>query len=298
MPASESIHVHDLTVGEPPPDAPTVILIHGITANGLSWGVVAAELARRHGPGTIRLLAPDLRGRGASPGTGAARGLAGHVADLRDLAADLPGKPLLVGHSMGAFVAALAVAEDPAVYAGAVLVDGGLAIPPPPELDIDATLTAVIGPAMTRLSMRFADEQAYLDFWRQHPALGPSVDGPQAEQVRAYLRHDLVPAEDGGLRSSCEVAEIRADGADVLTDQATLSAVRRAAAAGVPLEFVWAERGLQDEPTGLYDEQRLAALAVPEQVRVSHAADTNHYTVILGEQGVGVVADAVDRLLR
>ena len=41
----------------------------------------------------------------------------------------------------------------------------------PAGLDIDAALHAVIGPAMARLSMRFADAEAYLDFWREHPAL-------------------------------------------------------------------------------------------------------------------------------
>ena len=35
-------------------------------------------------------------------------------------------------------------------------------------LMIVAALTAVIGPAMTRLSMRFASPEAYLDFWRVH----------------------------------------------------------------------------------------------------------------------------------
>ncbi len=46
--------------------APTVLALHGITSNGRAWDAVARELG-----GDVRLLAPDLRGRGdagRSPG--------------------------------------------------------------------------------------------------------------------------------------------------------------------------------------------------------------------------------------
>ena len=35
------------------------------------------------------------------------------------------------------------------------------------------------------------------------------------------------------------------------------------AEAGVPVEHLWAARGMLDEAQGLYDEARLAALEVP-----------------------------------
>ena len=71
---------------------------------------------------------------------------------------------------------------------GAELVDGGVGFPAPDGTDIDAALQAVIGPAMQRLSMRFASSGAYLDFWRAHPALGPVFDGPAARDLTRYLR--------------------------------------------------------------------------------------------------------------
>ena len=61
-----SLAIHDLSLGSPAADAPVVLAVHGITANGLSWRRVADELGRRHGPGAVRFLAPDLRGRGDS----------------------------------------------------------------------------------------------------------------------------------------------------------------------------------------------------------------------------------------
>ncbi|HET6666283.1 MAG TPA: alpha/beta fold hydrolase, partial [Intrasporangium sp.] len=103
-----SLAIHDLTVGEAREGAPVVVAVHGITANGLSWRRVADEIDRRHGPGAVRFLAPDLRGRGGSRRVPGPYGLAAHVEDLSSIASIFAAAPLLVGHSMGAFVSALA----------------------------------------------------------------------------------------------------------------------------------------------------------------------------------------------
>ena len=293
-----SLAVHDLTVGEAEATAPVVLAVHGITANGLSWRVVADEVARRHGPGRVRVLAPDLRGRGASRSAPGPYGLAAHADDVARIASTFGARPVLVGHSMGAFVVALAAARHPERFAGVVLVDGGLAFPAPEGLDIDAALQAVIGPAMDLLRMRFEDEDAYLAFWASHPAIGPALAGPAGAAVADYLAHDLVPVGDGGtdLRSTCVLEAVRADGADVLADAETHAAARACVEAGLPVELVWAERGLLDEPQGLYDGGRLTALDLPDEVGVT-GVDANHYTVVLEAAGVRAVADAVDGML-
>jgi len=81
-----------------------------------------------------------------------------------------------------------------------------------------------------------------------------------------------------------------------MADGETHAGLATAVGQGVRAELVWAERGLLDEPQGLYDESRLAALHLPEGVRTTRV-DANHYDVILGDPGVASVADAVDRLL-
>jgi pimeloyl-ACP methyl ester carboxylesterase len=291
-----TVVVHDLSGGPARHGAPVVLAAHGITANGLMWQPVAEELVRRRGPGSVRFLAPDLRGRGASNRVAGPFGLAAHADDLLAVAAEVGDCPVLVGHSMGAFIAALTAATAPGSFRGAVLVDGALAFPAPADLDIDAALQRVIGPAMERLGMRFAGPDAYLAFWARHPGLGPSLEGREAAAVRAYILHDLVEAGDGQWRSACVLDAVRADGADVLADERTHRAVSEAVAHGVPVEFLWASRGLLDEPQGLYDERRLAALEVPSEVRVT-AVDANHYTIVLEEKGVAAVADAIERQL-
>ena len=289
--------VHDLTAGVAADDAPVVLAVHGITANGLSWQLVADELGRRRGPGAVRVLAPDLRGRASSAGAPGPYGLGTHADDLAAVASAFAARPVLVGHSMGAFVAALAAARHPERFSSVVLVDGGLAFPAPADLDADAALQAVLGPAMARRSMRFGSEEEYLGFWAQHPALGPLLDGPAGDATRRYVLHDLVPAADGeGLASSCVLDAVRADGAGVLGDAEAHAAARMALAAGVPVELVWAHRGLLDEPQGLYDPQRLAALSLPEGLRTTDV-DANHYSVLLAPAGVAAVADAVERAL-
>jgi pimeloyl-ACP methyl ester carboxylesterase len=292
-----SLDIHDLSVGDPVPAAPVVLAVHGITANGLSWLCVAEELFRRRGPGSVRFLAPDLRGRACSRYVPGPYGLTTHADDVLAIADVFGTRPVLVGHSMGAFVTALASSRAPERVAGSVLVDGGFAFPPPAEFDIDAALTAVIGPAMTRLSMRFASPDAYLDFWRAHPALGPALDGPQSPEVRQYVLHDLIQTDEGDWVSSCVLEAIRADGADVLAHPETHAGAAKAVASGVSTEFLWAARGLQNEAQGLYDERRIAALSLPADIRVTAIEDVNHYTAVFAPAGTAAVVDAIERRL-
>jgi len=90
---------------------------------------------------------------------------------------------------------------------------------------------------------------------------------------------------------------IRADGADTLADEEVHSGAVKAVVAGVPTELLWAPRGLQNEPQGLYDEGRIAALALPEEIRVTQIPDVNHYTAVFDPAGVETVVDAIERRL-
>jgi pimeloyl-ACP methyl ester carboxylesterase len=262
------------------PDAPTVVAAHGITANALAWARVAQA-----SDGRVTLLAPDLRGRAGSAHLPGPFGIASHA---RDLVAVLDAwglkRAVLAGHSMGAFVAATAAVIEPTRVSSLVLVDGGLGFPTPAGTDIDAVLHAVIGPAMQRLAMTFPDRQAYREFWRAHPALADTFD----DVVDAHVQRDLVGAEPE-LRSSCALAAVRQDGADVVAGESTLRAVHEATA---PTLLLWAPRGLRDEPGGLYTAERLAAAGLdPARVRTEMVDDVNHYTILLGEHGARAVAD-------
>ncbi|GAB3578803.1 alpha/beta hydrolase [Calidifontibacter terrae] len=285
--------VHDLSAPEVDATAPTVVLVHGITANALTWSAVAEQLRSRLGE-KVRLIAPDLRGRAGSREVTDPAGLRAHADDVSAVASAFAygGPPLLVGHSMGAFVAALAGALHPDRFRAVVLVDGGIYLPLPDGLTPDQAIDAVVGPAMARLSMTFADEAAYLDFWADHPAVGPLLAGDHAAAVRDYLLYDLIPAPGGGLRSSCQEAVVRADGRDIMVDSAIGESVSVLAAHEVPMTLVWAARDLMARTPGLYGKARLDALGLPASLR-QISVDTDHYAMVFEPEPVQVIVDAI-----
>ncbi|MGY1795280.1 alpha/beta fold hydrolase [Geodermatophilus sp. SYSU D00525] len=272
------------------PGSPIAVLVHGITANAMAWARVAAALA-----GEFEVVAPDLRGRAGSAGLPGPYGLERHARDVATLldrfgADDDAGADatVLVGHSMGAFVAALAAA-GPArdEVHGLVLVDGGPALAQPPGADVDAMLSAVLGPSLDRLSTSFPDLAAVRAFWARHPAVGPWVDVPS---VAAYLARDLAP---GGppLRSACVPEAVRVDGGDVLLNERVLEATT---SLPVPATLLWATRGLLDQTPGLYDEVRLASLGLePAGITAREVPGTNHYSLLWADEGVAAIADEV-----
>jgi pimeloyl-ACP methyl ester carboxylesterase len=272
------------------PGAPIAVLLHGITANAMAWARVAGALA-----GEFEVVAPDLRGRAASAGLPGPYGLERHAADLTAVLDALGADgdtgaeaTVLVGHSMGAYVATLAaagVARD-RVH-GLVMVDGGLSFPTPPGADVDAILAAVIGPSLDRLSMTFPGLAAVRAFWAQHPAVGPWVDVPS---VAAYLARDLV-GEPPALRSACVLEAVRVDGGDVLLNERVLEATTDLP---VPATLLWATRGFLDQTPGIYDEVRLAQLGLePSGITAHEVPDTNHYSIVWATQGVEAIAAAV-----
>jgi pimeloyl-ACP methyl ester carboxylesterase len=268
------------------PDSPLVVLVHGITANALAWGPVAEALA-----GSVEVVAPDLRGRAASAGLPEPYGVERHAEDVTAILDRFGGgrRTVLVGHSMGAFVTAMAAAgiARGRVH-GLVLVDGGLALAVPPGADLDAVLLASLGPAVERLAMTFADRAAVREFWADHPAVGPWVDDPA---VAAYLDRDLVPAEGGGVRSACNAEAVRVDGGDILLNDRVLEATDNLP---VDATLLWATRGMFDQVPGLYDEVRLSELGL-ELLRVTarEVPGTNHYSILWAPEGVAAVVEAI-----
>ena len=102
------------------PSDPPVLFIHGAGMLAHVWSLIAPGLL----PGW-RLLAPDLRGHGASdwvtPPRYVIEDFVGDLLGLLDLLAPQP--IVLVGHSMGGRIAAWLAAQHPQRVRGLVLVD-------------------------------------------------------------------------------------------------------------------------------------------------------------------------------
>ena len=272
------------------PGAPLVVLVHGITGNALAWGPVAAALA-----GAYEVVAPDLRGRARSAGLPGPYGLSAHAADITALldrfGADADAgaaATVLVGHSMGGFVAALAAAGTARdLVHGLVLVDGGLPFAVPPAADTDAMLAAFLGSSLARLDATFPDLRSVRSFWAGHPAVGRWVDVPA---VTAFLTRDLTGSAPE-LRSAVVRQAVRVDGADMLRNEAVLEATT---GLPVPATLLWATRGMQGETPGLYDEVRLAGMGLPDaHVTAREVPDTDHWSILWSDQGVQAITAAV-----
>jgi pimeloyl-ACP methyl ester carboxylesterase len=262
------------------PGVPRILLVHGITANALAWAGVVEEI-----DGRAELIAVDLRGRAGSRDIEGPWGIDRNAADLVDVL-DALGleQVVLAGHSLGAFVAAAAVAASPARFTRLVAVDGGLGFPLPDAADPDAILEAVVGPAVKKLSMTFADAEAYLDFHRVHPAF----QGNWSPQLAAYLTRDTRELPDGHVVSSCREDAIRADGKQVLLDEKVRTNIN---ALTGDVDFLYAARGLLNEPQALYDESRLDLAGLDRTCAgVTFVPDTNHYTILAPGRGAQAVA--------
>ncbi|MCK2220592.1 alpha/beta hydrolase [Actinomadura sp. ATCC 31491] len=258
-----------------------IIAVHGITASLMAWGAVARRL-----PAGWTLVAMDLRGRGHSAGLPGPYGLPRHAEDVLRVAEHVgaTGDTVLTGHSMGAYVAALAAARRD--FARVVLVDGGIPFPPLPEgVDPDEALAAALGPALDRLRRTYPSAEAYVDFFRAHPAFR----GRWSDDVERYVRYDLT-GPDGALRSRAVAAAVLEDGRWLHTAQAEAAAALEAVKS--PLRLLRAPRGLLDQDTGMLPDDLVAPwTARLPGLRDEVVPDCNHYTILFGERPVATVVD-------
>jgi pimeloyl-ACP methyl ester carboxylesterase len=106
-----------------PPDGVPVLLVHGNVSSAAFWEPLLPRL-----PGTLRVVAPDLRGYGDTDTApvDATRGLGDFADDVAALL-DAPGlfapgaRPVVVGHSLGGGVAMRLLVDHPDRVAGLLL---------------------------------------------------------------------------------------------------------------------------------------------------------------------------------
>jgi lipase len=257
------------------------VAVHGITASAMSWQAVARQM-----PAGWTLAAPDLRGRGHSNDVPGPYGLERHAADVPAVLRRFGVRPVLSGHSTGAYVALLTRDAHPRLARRLVLVDCGLPLPVPDGTDPDTALEATLGPAVARLRQTFASADAYLDFWRAHPALA----GHWTADVEAYLRYDLT-GEPGRLRSRALEEAVRTDYRDQLAAKPIADALGRLTQ---PTPLLLAPAGLAGKPPGLMPPDLVATWQerVP-QLRPQLVPDVNHYTIMFSRHAAAAVARAI-----
>lgn len=193
-----------LMVGEWTASRTPVVAIHGISSTHLLWQWSAAAA-----PG-VRIVAPDLRGRGSSVDVAGPYGLARHRDDVLHVMDSLGiDKAIVAGMSMGGFVATALANVAPDRVSELLLVDGGppMTPPPMPEADSDEPLAD----RLERTERTYARVENYKRTFLA--GVGASLD-PADPLLTEYLRYDLVgQAPELEVRLSPEA--VREDAADV-----------------------------------------------------------------------------------
>jgi lipase len=262
-------------------DVPTVVAVHGITSSHVAWPLLAAAMP------DVRVVAPDLRGRGRSRDLPPPYGMPSHADDVAAVMEHLGiDRAAVVGHSMGGFVSLVLADRHPQRVSSLVLVDGGLPLLPPPGIAPEALAGAVLGPVADRLAMTFADHEAYRDFWREHPAIGREW----THLTGAYVDYDLVDV-DGALRPATRVEALDEDIRELVDGDSVAHALEHLRH---PATWLVAPRGLMDEVPPLYPQAaREHWLAVYPGLPPVDVEDVNHYTIVMLQRGIDQVVPHV-----
>ena len=126
-----------------------------------------------------------------------------------------------------------------------------------------------------------------MDFFRQHPALGPHW----SDLVEEYVRHDVLETDEG-VRSRCREELIREDGRDLLLSAGEIDAALRGLT--LPTYLLTAPLGMIGQAPGLLPAD--AVQAYDEQVDVlttEVVPDVNHYTILFDPAATARVAAAI-----
>jgi pimeloyl-ACP methyl ester carboxylesterase len=247
------------TLGQP------IVCVHGLTANAFSFQAVADNLARDH-----QVYAYDLRGRGDSDKPEQGYSVPIHAQDLAQLI-DAWGleRPIIIGHSLGAFIALYFAAHYPTKLSKLILVDAGAPLPWNTPEEQPAWLTTSI----SRLGNSVPSFEEYIQRLKLAPFLGPYWN----EYVDTYFEHDVKRSSDGSVASKCYRAGIIEEGLRYSEAQPE----EQWASVQVPTLLLRAGQGMfSDNDQLLPEEAAAAAQRSIKDCRFVNYPTLNHYTIL------------------
>lgn len=267
---------------------PWIFASHGITASHVSFNTLARVFGDDY-----RILAPDHRGRGRSRNISGPWGMEEHARDSIALldALNIDKVDVFLGHSMGGFIAATAGAMAPERVPNLLLVDGGLPLVNelPEGMTAETLVQAVIGPAMERLDMQFESEQAYIDYWRPHPALADDW----SSDFEDYILYDLT-GNAPQLHPSTKKEAVIGDVETQLIGPTIPDALRNLQQR---VRLVTAERGIMNDASLYRQDQVDPWQALIPNFSRGHVDGVNHYTIVASERGAQALKAEVVSLL-
>lgn len=260
-----------------------LVALHGLTASYVTFVGIAERLAGRRA-----LFALDLRGRGRSDKPPAPYGMAQHAADVAAAMRSMDlGPSVILGHSMGGFVATALAEQAPELVAGLVLIDGGYApiiAGSGSQQNLDAALTLRIN----QLRQTYPSREAYRQFWRAQPHFPPEAWSPWIEAFLDYEIDGVPPV----LRPRASEDGVRADLMEGLDRERIIGRCRKLR---VPVLMLRASAGFVPGSPPLFSDAMVEEMrACIPQMEEHLIPDSTHYTMILGDRGATAVANLIN----
>jgi pimeloyl-ACP methyl ester carboxylesterase len=240
-----------------------ILCIHGITANSRFWDCLASALIPHH-----RVMAMDLRGRGLSDKPPEGYSINRHCKDILALMSDQNlQRPVLMGHSLGAFISLVFAAKYPQRVDRLILVDGGGKLS---ETQM-AKVFAGIKPSLDRLGQIFPSLEAYLSQMKQAPYLQP-----WNSYMETYFRYEVENVK-GGVRSRVHPKHIEEEAKNLGKVDPTKFYKRVKA----PTLILRATKGMLAKDDVLLPKEVVERMAreIPNAKKVD-VKGTNHYSIL------------------
>ena len=251
-----------------------MLALPGLGSSGVVWSQLADCIP------SLRILSPDLRGRGLSSSVGGPSGLHHHAQDVAALLDELDVDDVVVlGHSMGAYLAPVVAEQAPTRVSRLVLVDGG----------VPARLPFYMKAPVTRLVWKLAMRKAQRD-WPDADSFARTLFSKQIGSrtdllpiITQWMEYEL-NGPPGALRPRLATDHAVADAVDVFHGSDARTALENLR---VPAHLVAAAyrdgdggKPFLDDVTLSTWERRLPLLTT------ERVAGTNHVSVVFSDEVV------------
>lgn len=250
-----------------PGEGKAVLCVHGLTANCRCWDRMASAIAPAH-----RVMAVDLRGRGLSDKPETGYSIEHHARDIEAVIRHLGLERVVVmGHSLGAFIALCLAGMRPALVEKAVLVDGGGQL----SQEQSAKVFEGIKLSLERLGKVFPSYENYVETLKKAPFFQS-----WSEHLDAYFQYETETVEGGGVRSRVDPKAIEEE----MTNMAGMQISRYYDRVACPVLILRATEGMMSPDDILLPED--VTRRMEKEIASARRVDipgSNHYSILFGD---------------
>lgn len=253
-----NINGNDIQLADYPGEKGTIIAIHGLTGTHKNMHYYAKKFK-----GDYRFIAVDLRGRGNSAETDAEPSIFKHAEDILGLIKELKiENPILLGYSMGAFIAAIVASKLKSTRA-VILLDGAA--------KASDHQKGIVQPSLGRISREFTSKEHYVtEIQKIYSNLGIEWN----DVLQDTVEYEVAPVGDHWENKSTE-SRILADFESFFT----FDPKEICSQIDCPVLLVYAEGNIGAMPPLFYltdyDQTRQYTKTIETVV-----SDCNHYTMV------------------